>query len=238
MHHVLMLEINAERTISDTIRNLLWKTVWREVRYAVIGIALTQVINKILVAAKGAAREAPVRNQSSFSETDIRRWVAAVGKWTAATWSMNSMREQIQRHIDIVDIHLPLDRKKRLEGKLALLVFEKDEELGSQLTFAQREAVWVDVQEAIKPGTAEMFCGEIEELVAAMLGDYRDEGPDGEGNLKSLSFPLVDAYFGKGGRWKNSFSENQDLVADGMTDAIEIGFVGLIKALALQEMEE
>ncbi|EXF80256.1 hypothetical protein CFIO01_11145 [Colletotrichum fioriniae PJ7] len=189
MHHVLLLEINSERTISDTIRNLLWETVWREVRYAVIGIALTQVINKILVAAKGAAREAPVRNQSSFSETDIRRWVAAVGQWTAATWSMNSMREQIQQHIDIVDIHLPLDRKKRLEGKLAFLVFEKDEELGSQLTFAQREAVWVDVQEAIKPGTAEMFCGEIEELVAAMLEDYRDEGPDGEGKFEKLVFP-------------------------------------------------
>ncbi|KAK1731522.1 LOW QUALITY PROTEIN: uncharacterized protein BDZ83DRAFT_768401 [Colletotrichum acutatum] len=40
--HVLLLEINSERKISDTIRSLLWEMVWREVRYAVIGIALTQ----------------------------------------------------------------------------------------------------------------------------------------------------------------------------------------------------
>ncbi|KAF4779207.1 hypothetical protein HER10_EVM0001834 [Colletotrichum scovillei] len=237
MHHVLLLEINPERKISDTIRSLLWETVWREVRYAVIVIALTQVIDKIHDAAKRAAQEAPSRNQSYFSDADIKRWVAVVGKWTAASWSMNSMREQIQRHIDIVDIHLPAERKKTLEGKLSLLVFEQDEELGSQLTFAQREAIWVDVQEAIKPGTAALFCGEIETLVAAMLEDYRNEGLNGEENLRNLSFPLVDTYFGKGGRWKDSFSENQELIADGMTDAIEIGFVGLIQALALQETE-
>ncbi|KAK1454261.1 hypothetical protein CCUS01_10554 [Colletotrichum cuscutae] len=238
MHHVLLLEINPERKISDTIRSLLWETVWREVRYAVIGIALTQVIEKIHDAAKRAAREAPVRSQSFFSETEIERWVTVVGKWTAATWSMNCMREQIQRHIDIVDIHLPPERKKRLEGKLSLLVFEQDEELGSQLTFAQREAIWVDVQEAIKPGTAEMFCENVEKLTSAMLEDYRNEGSGGKESAKGLSFPFVDVYFGKGGRWKDSFSGNQELVADGMTNAIEIGFVGLIKALALQETEE
>ncbi|KAK1492237.1 hypothetical protein CTAM01_10031 [Colletotrichum tamarilloi] len=238
MHHVLLLEINPERKISDTIRSLLWETVWREVRYAVIGIALTQVIEKIHDAAKRAAREAPVRSQSFFSETEIERWVTVVGKWTAATWSMNCMREQIQRHIDIVDIHLPPERKKRLEGKLSLLVFEQDEELGSQLTFAQREAIWVDVQEAIKPGTAEMFCENVEKLTSAMLEDYRNEGSGGKESAKGLSFPFVDVYFGKGGRWKDSFSGNQELVADGMTNAIEIGLVGLIKALALQETEE
>lgn len=231
MHHVLLLELNSERKILDTIRSLLWETVWREVRYAVIGIALTQVIEKIQDAAKRAAREASVRSQSSLSETDIKRWVAVVGKWTAATWSMNSMREQIQRHIDIAD------RKKRLEGKLSLLVFEQDEELGSQLTFVQREAIWIDVQEPIKPGTAEMFCENIEELIAAMLEDYGKEGLGGKKPAKGLSFPLVDAYFGKDGWWKDSFSGNQGLVADGMTNVIEIGFMGLIKALALQETE-
>ncbi|KAL0779147.1 hypothetical protein CaCOL14_003631 [Colletotrichum acutatum] len=118
------VEINSERKISDTIRSLLWEMVWREVRYAVIGIALTQVIDKIHIAAKRAARETTERNQSPFSEADIKR-----------------MREQIQRHIDIVDIHLPPDRKKRLECKLTLLVFEQDEKLGLQLTFAQREAI-------------------------------------------------------------------------------------------------
>ncbi|KXH32864.1 hypothetical protein CSAL01_09056 [Colletotrichum salicis] len=238
MHHVLLLETNSQRKISDTIRSLLWETVWREVRYAVIGIALTQVIEVIHVAAKKAAHEAPVRGQSSLSDVDFKRWIAAVGKWTAASWSMNNMREQIQRHIDIVGIHLPSDRKKRLECKLALLVFEQDKELGSQLTFTQREAIWVDVQEAIKPGTAKMFCGKVEEIVVAMLEDYRNEGSNGKGSLKCLSFPLVDAYFGKGGRWRDSFSENQDLVADGITNAIELGFAGLIQALALQEAEE
>ncbi|KAK1701332.1 hypothetical protein BDP55DRAFT_736473 [Colletotrichum godetiae] len=238
MHHVLLLETNSQRKISDTIRSLLWETVWREVRYAVIGIALTQVIEVIHVAENKAAHEAPVRGQSALPDGGSKRWVAVVGKWTAASWSINNIREQIQRYIDIVDIHLPPDREKRLECNLILLAFEQDKELGSQLTFTQREAIWVDVQEAIKPGTAKIFCGEVEELVVAILEDYHNEGSNDEESLKGLSFPLVDAYFGEGGRWRDSFSENQDLVADGMTNAIELGFAGLIQALALQETEE
>ncbi|OLN97248.1 hypothetical protein CCHL11_07718 [Colletotrichum chlorophyti] len=236
MHHVLLLELNIHKKVSDTVQGLLWETVWREVRYAVIGIALAQVIEYIHLAAQKVADEALAKTQRAFSDTEAGFWVSAVAKWTGNEWSMNTLREQIQRHMDIVDIHLPPERKKRLEGKLRLFVFAQDEDIGSrQLTEAQRAAIWENLQEAILPGTREMFCSRLDELLAAVLGEYREQGPEGEGEAKTLFVYVVKSYFGKSGRWKDTFSDNQDLVADGITKAIEIGFRDLITALASHE---
>ncbi|KAF6812664.1 hypothetical protein CMUS01_13003 [Colletotrichum musicola] len=237
MHHVLALEIGRSRRVSDTIQSLLWETAWREVRYAVIGIALAQVIDRIHLAAKIVAQHAkdkePEGRTKAFSETDAEHWVASVSKWTANKWSMDTLREQIQRHIDIVDIHLPPEIKRRLKKKLEHLMLAEEGEFGArQLSEAQRSAIWDDLQEAIRPGTRRMFCGRVEELLAAVLDDYRQQGPEGEGQSKTLFLYLVKEYFGKSGRWKDTFSEDAGLVADGITEAIEIGFRGLVKALA------
>ncbi|KAK2021373.1 hypothetical protein LX32DRAFT_713210 [Colletotrichum zoysiae] len=234
MHHVLLLEINTARRVSDTIQNLLWETVWREVRYAVIGIALTQVFERVGAAAKKAVREASAADASP-TEASCEQWEAAVAKWTSNESWVNILREQIQRRIDIVDIHLPPDRKKYLEGKLELLVLGEDGELGSKLSTSQRARIWENLQDAIRPGTGKMFCGKIEELLRALLEDYRNASSGGEGGAEGISYPLINAYFGKSGRWKDSFSTDQDLVADGIMKAIEIGFKDLIQALAFRE---
>ncbi|KDN61974.1 hypothetical protein CSUB01_05039 [Colletotrichum sublineola] len=229
MHHVLLLEINTARKVSDTIQNLLWETAWREVRYAVIGIALAQVFEHVGVAAKKAVREA------SLTEAYREHWEAAVAKWTSNESWINILREQIQRHIDIVDIHLPPDRKKYLEDKLELLVLNEEGELGSKLSASQRAHIWENLQDTIRPGTAEMFCGKVEELLRALLEDYRNASSGNEGGTEGIPYPLVNAYFGKSGRWKDSFSEEQDLVADRIMKAIEIGFKDLIQALASRD---
>ncbi|KAJ0164185.1 hypothetical protein CTA2_1564 [Colletotrichum tanaceti] len=234
MHHVLLLEINTTRKVSDTIQNLLWETAWREVRYAVIGIALTQVFERIRSAATRAAQGAPLR-ETPFAEADAERWDAAVAKWISNEWWINILREQIQRHIDIVDIHLPPDRKEYLESRLGLLVLAEDGEFGSKLSEAQRAHIWANLQEAIRPGTGEMFCSKVDELLRALLEDYRDANSGKEGEAEGLPYPLVNAYFGKSGRWKDTFSGEQNLVADGITTAIEVGFGDLIQALASQE---
>ena len=41
-----MLELDVHRVISETIRTVLWESLWREVRYAVIGVALAEVVEK------------------------------------------------------------------------------------------------------------------------------------------------------------------------------------------------
>ncbi|WDK17839.1 hypothetical protein CGRA01v4_09124 [Colletotrichum graminicola] len=231
MHHVLLLEVNTARRVSDTIQNLLWETAWREVRYAVIGIALTQVFEHVDVAAKKAAREASAAD-ASLTEAYCEHWEAAVAKCTSNELWINILREQIQRHIDIVDIHLPPDRKKYLEGKLELLVLEEEGELGSKLSTSQRARIWENLQDAIRPGTGKMFCTKIEELLRALLEDYRNASSGTEEGAEGIPYPIVDAYFGQNGRWKDSFSVDQNLVADGIMNAIEIGFKDLIQALA------
>lgn len=229
MHHVLALELGGRR-VSDTIQGLLWETAWREVRYAVIGIALAQVVDSIHLAAAAVAQGA---KDLGFSDTDAEHWLAAVAKWTANKWSMDTLREQIQRHIDIVDIHLPPEIKQRLKKKLEHLVLAEEGEFGArQLSEGQRGAIWDDLQEAIRPGTHAMFCGRVEELLGAVLDDYRQQGPEGEGQAKTLFLYLVKEYFGRSGRWKDTFSGDAGLVADGITEAIEIGFRGLVRALA------
>ncbi|KAJ0340917.1 hypothetical protein COL922a_002857 [Colletotrichum nupharicola] len=250
MHHVLVLELNEGKKVSETIQSLLWETVWREVRYAVIGIAFNQVVEHIQIAVKkvaDAAREKDVmsneqddsqerqerRAKKLFTNTDAKHWNAAVSVWTGNKWSMDALREQIQRHIDIVDIHLPADIKAGLKEKLDLLLVDDETELEPRpLTESQRMSIWDELQNAIRPGTQVMFCSQIEELLSAVLEDYRMEGPEREGQAKTLFVYLAKTYFAKSGRWKDTFSEDKDLVAYGITKAIEIGFQHLVEAFA------
>ncbi|KAF4807239.1 hypothetical protein CGCSCA5_v013600 [Colletotrichum siamense] len=250
MHHVLVLELNEGKKVSETIQSLLWETVWREVRYAVIGIAFNQVVEHIQIAAKKVADVArengAVSNEQdssqerqdrgakeTFINTDTKHWIAAVSTWTGNKWSMDALREQIQRHIDIIDIHLPADIKAGLKEKLDLLLFDDETELEPRpLTESQRMSIWDELQNAIRPGTQVMFCRQIEELLSAVLEDYRMEGPEKEGEAKTLFVYLAKTYFAKSGRWKNTFSEDKNLVADGITKAIEIGFQHLVEAFA------
>lgn len=55
LHHVLMLEFEVN-DVSETIRTVLWESLWREVRYAVIGIALSQVTDAVTRAAELSVR--------------------------------------------------------------------------------------------------------------------------------------------------------------------------------------
>ncbi|KAI8178384.1 hypothetical protein K4K51_004682 [Colletotrichum sp. SAR 10_75] len=249
MHHVLVLELNEGKKVSETIQSLLWETVWREVRYAVIGIAFNQVVEHIQIAAKKVADVArengAVSNEQdssqkrqdrgakeTFTNTDTKHWIAAVSTWTGNKWFMDALREQIQRHIDIVDIHLPADIKAGLKEKLDLLLFDETELEPRPLTESQRMSIWDELQNAIRPDTQVMFCSQIEELLSAVLEDYRMEGPGKEGEAKTLFVYLAKTYFAKSGRWKNTFSEDKNLVADGITKAIEIGFQHLVEAFA------
>ncbi|KAF4917705.1 hypothetical protein CGCVW01_v009611 [Colletotrichum viniferum] len=250
MHHVLVLELNEGKKVSETIQSLLWETVWREVRYAVIGIAFNQVVEHIQIAVKkvaDTAREKDVmsneqddsqerqerRAKKLFTTTDAKHWNAAVSVWTGNKWSMDALREQIQRHIDIVDIHLPADIKAGLKEKLDLLLFDDETELEPRpLTESQRMSIWDELQNAIRPGIQFMFCSQIEELLSAVLEDYRMEGLEREGEAKTLFVYLAKTYFAKSGRWKDTFSEDKDLVANGITKAIEIGFQHLVEAFA------
>ncbi|KAI8192729.1 hypothetical protein K4K49_011436 [Colletotrichum sp. SAR 10_70] len=162
-----------------------------------------------------------------------KHWNAAVSVWTGNKWSMDALREQIQRHIDIVDIHLPADIKAGLKEKLDLLLFDDEMELEPRpLTESQRMSIWDELQNAIRPGTQVMFCSQIEEVLSAVLDDYRMEGPEREGEAKTLFVYLAKRYFARSGRWKDTFSEDKNLVADGITKAIEIGFQHLVEAFA------
>ncbi|KAF9871526.1 hypothetical protein CkaCkLH20_10937 [Colletotrichum karsti] len=249
MHHVLVLELNERKRVSETIQSLLWETVWREVRYAVIGIAFNQVLEHISLAAdvvadKARKQDGPSEEQEAlpdhrgrrakkFTDADKGHWKAAVSEWTKHRWSMDILREQIQRHIDIVDIHLPPDIKTGLKKKLELLLLAQDDGFETRhLSEDQRMAIWDGLQSAIRPGTEKMFCGRMEALLAAVVEDFRREGP-----AKVKEFFLYDLkeYFSKNGRWNETFSADKELIAGGITRAVEVGFRDLVEALASGE---
>lgn len=215
---------------------LFFERLWREVRYATIGIAVNQAIHHINLSAKHLAYEAERAPATTFTSAESERWASAIQKWTSNGWSVNTVREQIQRHLDIVDFHLPLPVKDRLARKLKLLVFEDDVEVESKpLGPKQRRAIWKEVQELIKPGTFAMFSASIPAAMAAVFEEHRTEEAVAEEEAKRLVSCLMRAHFRKNKKWKEAFSEDKMPVVGGITEAIEMGFRRIIEVLALPE---
>ncbi|KUI57637.1 hypothetical protein VP1G_10942 [Cytospora mali] len=109
LHHVVLLELEVQEELSETVQMVLWEALWREVRYAVIGIAVTQTVDEIRQCARDLAQE------RGCEEVTTSLWTSTVDKWTEIERNFHMMREQIQRHLNVVDIHLPYQVRTRLE---------------------------------------------------------------------------------------------------------------------------
>ncbi|KFA55886.1 hypothetical protein S40293_06936 [Stachybotrys chartarum IBT 40293] len=232
LYHVIMLELGRQPDMSETIRGALWESLWREVRYAVIGIAFTQITDAILAAAKEAGH---ARCGDGLSQDDLDVWVAGVEKWTEDRIASNIVREQIQRHLDIVALEIPAATKTQLSQNLKRSVFTADMDcLGTRnLTQPQRDRVWQGIQASVAPGTVAVFGLEVEELVAEALDDYCQMVGRRRQTKKGALAVLraMDDSFGWDGRWRETFSGEGQQIVDGITDGIVTGFRDVITAL-------
>lgn len=231
LHHVILLELNIQESLSETVQMVLWEALWREVRYAVIGIAVTQTIDEI----RRCAEELAIERECEDDVASL--WISAVTKWTKNKREFHNMREQIQRHLSIVDIHLPAEVRARLGKKLAnalesrLHPGEKDKITKvlrqgepKPLEDDQRNEIWEHIQEAVRPGTMEMYNTSIRSLAEGIIDAYLEDPPQSEREARRTIQELHKPIFGWNGRWKKAFSDCKEPVVDGMVASIDVGF--------------
>lgn len=56
-YHVAVLELEVQEALGETVQLVLWEALWCEVRYAVIGIVVTQTVEEITRGANELVKE-------------------------------------------------------------------------------------------------------------------------------------------------------------------------------------
>ena len=231
LHHVLMLELDVHGAVSETIRTVLWESLWREVRYAVIGIALSRMTEKVRLEAEKLGRERV--EEQELTEANLELWLKGVQKWIDNKVASNNVREQIQQHLSIVDLELPADIRADLAQRLKLVVLTADtDRVGSRsLTQSQRDRIWSRIEAAINQGAITMFCGSVRELVEDALDNCSERPSRNAQQAGFVVLKMLDERFGWEGSLNGTFSEDKQLIVEGMVEGIRTGFGDVIAAL-------
>lgn len=109
LHPVVLIELEMQESLSETVQLVLWG-LWREVRYVVIGIRRHPGRGR---ESRGVLGTPP--GSAGGEEDAAGLWVATVEKWTRKIErNFHMMREQIQRHQNVVDNHLPHQVRTRI----------------------------------------------------------------------------------------------------------------------------
>lgn len=231
LHHVVLLELEVQESLSETVQLVLWEALWREVRYAVIGIAVTQTVDEITQCAKDLAQG------RGCGEEVAGLWESTVDRWTRIERNFHMMREQIQRHLNIVDIHLPFQVRTRLERMVSAAA-------GARLSARERKRVtevlregepkpldddgrgeiWQRIQNSIKPATMATHNVHIRPLVESLFDAYLEDPPETEGDARRVVIQLFKPVFGWNGTWRMPFLDDQRPIVDSMVVAIDRGF--------------
>lgn len=238
LHHVVLLELEVQEFLSETVQLVLWEALWREVRYTVIGIAVTQTVDEITQCAKDLAQD------RGCGEEAAGLWVSTVDRWTKIERNFHMMREQIQRHLNIVDIHLPSQVRTRLERMVSAAA-------GVRLSARERKKVtkvlreggpkpldddgrgeiWQRIQDSIKPATMATHNVHIRPLMESLFDTYLEDPPETEGDARRVVIQLFKPVFGWNGTWRMAFLDNQRPIVNSMIVAIDRGFGDVLDAI-------
>lgn len=241
LHHVLMLELDIHQ-VSDTIQTVLWEAVWRETRYASVGISYTRVVETIVDVAEELSK-AVVDGVPVLTEDARELWMGEVRRWVNHPVASNSTRELVQRHLDIVDLAMPSDVRATISRHLKRLVLRIDgSKAGSfasrSMTEAQRYRVWDRMKAAIVPGAEAMFCTAIRDLLSDALESFSEVPCQNARQAGSVILKMLNHRFGTEGAWKGSMSGDEQLMVSGIKEAIMTGFADTIEALSEPEEVE
>jgi hypothetical protein len=228
LHQVILLEMNVHDDISNAVKEGIWETLWREVRYAVIGIALDQVVEAI---------HEQIDAVLDDSRPDDAQWQESLAGWLNHR-NMNTMREQIQRHVEIVDLHLPKDIKSTLRRKARSALMRprtgrssiargfrdyRPDELAipepRPISEEERDSLWAEMKQEIRGFTDQVYCSSLAELVredqALSVAKLKDGGDEGDVHA---------SVFGRNGSWRESFRDRKDHLDEAIVRAIDLGF--------------
>lgn len=239
LQHVLMLELDL-REVPPTIRALLWDAVWRETRYAIIGVSFRQLTRTVQQVAETLSQQ--LLDDGEITTTDKQNWLAGVQRWVDHKVASDNVREQIQRHLDMIDLSLPEDARKSLGRHVKLLIFRIDSDkvstLGSKTMIqGQRDRIWERMEEAMGPGPMAMFCAPVEETVGAL--EVFTEVPSRNPKQAAVTvLKLLDERFGWEGRWKETVSSDPEPIVKSILEGITLGFELVAEALLEESGEE
>lgn len=238
LYHVVLLELEVQEALSETVQLVLWEALWREVRYAVIGIAVTQTVEEITRCARELAEE------RVCEEDMMGHWVSTVAKWTKDNRVFHIMREQIQRHLNVVDLHLPVAVRTRLERMVSSaagsrlstrerrrLTKELRQGDPKPLDDEERNAIWEKIQSTIKPATMDTYNASIRKLMLGVLDAYLNDPPEQESDARRCVKDLMKGVFGWNKTWKATFLDEQVPILEGMVAAIDTGFGDVLDAI-------
>ncbi|KAG8167035.1 hypothetical protein KVR01_002724 [Diaporthe batatas] len=238
LYHVVLLELEVQEALSETVQLVLWEALWREVRYAVIGIAVTQTVEQIIVAAKELAEE------RGCTEGVMTLWMWAVTKWTKDNRAFHILREQIQRHLNFVDMHLPPVVRTRLERLISSttgsrlsarerrqLTKELRQGGPKPLDDSQRNVIWEKIESTMKPGTMGTYNASVRELMMGVLEVFLDDPPERESDARRCVKELMRDVFGWNQTWRAAFLGEDSPILEGMVTAIGTGFGDVLDAI-------
>lgn len=241
LHHVLMLELDIHQ-VSETIQAVLWEAVWRETRYASVGISFTRVVDTILRVAEELSSQG-TEGVPLLADDARGLWMEGVRKWINNPVASNNVRELVQRHLDIVPLAQPDDIRATIGRHLKRLVLRIDGSKASSfasraMTETQRHRVWDKMKIAIIPGSEAMFCTIIPELLSDALESYCVMPCKNARQAGSVIMKLLNERFILDGKWNQSMSQDEQLMVTGIKEAIMTGFAGTIDALSEPVEEE
>ncbi|KAK4143964.1 uncharacterized protein C8A04DRAFT_37002 [Dichotomopilus funicola] len=257
LHHVLMLELDIHQ-VSETIQTVLWEAVWRETRYAAVGISYTRVVAVIQDLAAELAESGVVVTTDDeddggnsagktpsplvLTTTTKDLWIGAVQRWLDHPVASNTTRELVQRHLDVVPLAQPEDVRADISRHLKCLVLRIDERKAGtfaerSMTQTQRYRVWDTMKQAIVPGSEAMFCASIRSLLADAMLDFAEIPCRNMRQANSAVMRLLNDRFGMDGAWKGTMSRDDLLMVGGIKQAIMTGFKGTIEALSEPDVE-
>ncbi|KAK0649714.1 hypothetical protein B0T16DRAFT_457101 [Cercophora newfieldiana] len=233
LQHVLMLELDLH-DVPRTIRALLWDAVWRETRYAIIGVSFRQLTRTVQELAETLSQQ--LLSDGEITPADKEYWLAGVQRWVDHKVASDNVREQIQRHLDMIDLSLPEDARKSLGRHVKLLIFRVDSDkvstLGTKtMTQGQRDRIWERMEKVMSAGPKAMFCKSIEETVADALEVFTEVPSRNPRQAAVAVLKLLDERFGWEGRWKETISSDAEPIVKSILEGITVGFDLVAKAL-------
>ncbi|KAI3397788.1 hypothetical protein diail_10321 [Diaporthe ilicicola] len=215
LYHVVLLELGAQESLSETKQLVLWEALWREVRHAVMGIAVTQTVEEI----KTCARE--LVEERTCGEDVASLWVSTVTKWTK-----NNRSERAD----------PATPERGGYPSAAPGADEAGEDELRQgdpkpLDDEERNAIWQRIQDAIQPATIDTYNASVRVLMRSELEGYLDDPPGRESDARRPVKELMRGVFGWNKTWKTEFLDEQGPILESMVTAIDRGFGDVLDAI-------